>query len=88
MAREPSLGARLGPAASAARRSRRRRDRACGRSRRLIAVAFLAPSPKHAQAARALILDAMRLVEKLQRTSLDAFYADEAREDFSKPSNT
>ncbi len=43
-------------------------------------MAFLALSPKHAQAARALILDAMRLVEKLQRTSLDAFYADEARD--------
>lgn len=43
-------------------------------------MAFLAPSPKHAQAARALILDAMHVVEKIQRTSRDAYYADEARE--------
>ena len=43
-------------------------------------MAFLAPSPKHAQAARALLLDAMHTVEKIQRTSRDAYYADEARE--------
>jgi hypothetical protein len=43
-------------------------------------VAFLAPSPRHVQAARALIVDAMHGVEKIQRTSRDAYYADEARE--------
>lgn len=43
-------------------------------------MAFLALSPKHAQAARALIVDAMHVVEKIQRTSRDAYYADEARE--------
>jgi hypothetical protein len=43
-------------------------------------VAFLALSPRHAHAARALIVDAMHAVEKIQRTSRDAYYADEARE--------
>jgi hypothetical protein len=43
-------------------------------------MALLAPSSKHAQVARALIVDAIHAVEKLQRTSRDAYYADEARE--------
>jgi hypothetical protein len=43
-------------------------------------MAFLALIPKYVRAARALLLDAMRTVEAIQRTSDDADNADEARE--------